>query len=119
MQKVRFGRTVSRVSVPGRPLNRTFEPFRSPISIGLHHPLEVLRLRSCVNLIVRDTMVVEGARHEHLAVGPEEVDIPSGQFPKQFDGKRFYTPDARQAPALVHALQSLLSSRPAPAPPFI
>ncbi len=64
-------------------------------------------------------MVVEGARHEHLAVGPEEEDIPSGQFPKHFDGKRFYNPDARQAPGLIRALQWKLTSRPEPSPTFI
>src|SRR3984893_3142448 len=40
-------------------------------------------------------------------------------FPKHFDGKRFYNPDAPQAPSLLEALRWKLSSRPEPAPHFI
>jgi L-ascorbate metabolism protein UlaG (beta-lactamase superfamily) len=40
-------------------------------------------------------------------------------FPKHFDGKLFYNPDARQAPGLVQALRWKLTSRPEPSPGFI
>ncbi|HEY6306706.1 MAG TPA: MBL fold metallo-hydrolase [Candidatus Angelobacter sp.] len=40
-------------------------------------------------------------------------------FPKHFDGKRFYNPDARQAPGLLDALRWKLTSRPEPSPRFI
>jgi L-ascorbate metabolism protein UlaG (beta-lactamase superfamily) len=40
-------------------------------------------------------------------------------FPKHFDGKRFYNPDAPQAPGLVDALRWKLTSRPEPSPSFI
>jgi len=40
-------------------------------------------------------------------------------FPKHFDGKRFYNPDARQAPGLLEALRWKLTSRPQPSPSFI
>jgi L-ascorbate metabolism protein UlaG (beta-lactamase superfamily) len=40
-------------------------------------------------------------------------------FPKHFDGKRFYNPDAPQAPGLVNAFRWKLTSRPEPSPGFI
>ena len=41
------------------------------------------------------------------------------EFPKHFDGRRFYNPDAPQARGLLHVLQWKLSSRPEPSPEFI
>ena len=41
------------------------------------------------------------------------------RFPKHFDGKRFYNPDAPQARGLFDALRWKLTSRPAPSPGFI
>jgi L-ascorbate metabolism protein UlaG (beta-lactamase superfamily) len=40
-------------------------------------------------------------------------------FPKHFDGKRFYNPDAPQSPGYLDALRWKLSSRPEPSPKFI
>ncbi|HYW44290.1 MAG TPA: MBL fold metallo-hydrolase [Bryobacteraceae bacterium] len=40
-------------------------------------------------------------------------------FPKHFDGKRFYNPDAPRAPGLLDALRWKLTSRPEPSPGFI
>jgi|SRR5579859_5054316 len=40
-------------------------------------------------------------------------------FPKHFDGKRFYNPDAPQAPGFLKALRWKLTSRPEPSPSFI
>ena len=40
-------------------------------------------------------------------------------FPKHFDGKRFYNPDARQAPRRLDVLRWKLTSRPEPSPSFI
>src|SRR5579863_5327548 len=40
-------------------------------------------------------------------------------FPKHFDGKRFYNPDAPQAPGFLKALRWKLTSRPEPSPRFI
>src|SRR2546425_10286186 len=40
-------------------------------------------------------------------------------FPKHFDGKRFYNPDAPQAPGLPEVLRWKLTSRPDPSPSFI
>jgi L-ascorbate metabolism protein UlaG (beta-lactamase superfamily) len=40
-------------------------------------------------------------------------------FPRHFDGKRFYNPDAPQAPGLWDALRWKLTSRPEPSPRFI
>ena len=40
-------------------------------------------------------------------------------FPKHFDGKLFYNPDAPQAPGLITALRWKLTSRPQPSPCFI
>jgi len=40
-------------------------------------------------------------------------------FPKHFDGKRFYNPDAPQARGLVDVLRWKLTSRPEPSPSFI
>jgi L-ascorbate metabolism protein UlaG (beta-lactamase superfamily) len=40
-------------------------------------------------------------------------------FPKHFDGKRFYNPDARQAPGPLEALRWKLTSRPQPSPGFL
>src|SRR5216683_2150337 len=39
-------------------------------------------------------------------------------FPKHFDGKRFYNPDAPQAPGFLAALRWKLTSRPEPASPL-
>jgi len=41
------------------------------------------------------------------------------QFPKHFDGKRFYNPDAPQARGLLDVLRWKLTSRPEPSPRFI
>jgi L-ascorbate metabolism protein UlaG (beta-lactamase superfamily) len=41
------------------------------------------------------------------------------RFPKHFDGKRFYNPDAPQASGLLDALRWKLTSRPEPSPRFI
>src|SRR6266849_2407220 len=41
------------------------------------------------------------------------------RFPKHFDGKRFYNPNAPQAPGLLEALRWKLTSRPEPSPSFI
>jgi len=40
-------------------------------------------------------------------------------FPKHFDGKRFYNPDAPQAPGYLDALRWKLSTRPERSPSFI
>ncbi len=40
-------------------------------------------------------------------------------FPKHFDGKRFYNPDAPQAPGYLDAIRWKLTSRPEPSPRFI
>ncbi|MGA2588871.1 MAG: MBL fold metallo-hydrolase [Bryobacteraceae bacterium] len=40
-------------------------------------------------------------------------------FPKHFDGKRFYNPDAPQAPGLLDVPRWKLTSRPEPSPSFI
>jgi len=40
-------------------------------------------------------------------------------FPKHFDGKRFYNPDASQVPGFREALRWKLTSRPEPSPKFI
>lgn len=49
--------------------------------------------------------------------------IPAGtndpRFPKHFDGKRFYNPDAPQVRGLLEALRWKLTSRPEPSPSFI
>jgi L-ascorbate metabolism protein UlaG (beta-lactamase superfamily) len=41
------------------------------------------------------------------------------EFPKHFDGKRYYNPDAPQGPGLFDALRWKLTSRPDPSPGFI
>jgi L-ascorbate metabolism protein UlaG (beta-lactamase superfamily) len=41
------------------------------------------------------------------------------EFPKHFDGRRFYNPDAPQARGFLDVLQWKLSSRPEPSPEFI
>lgn len=41
------------------------------------------------------------------------------RFPEHFDGKRFYNPNARQAPSLLQGLRWKLTSRADPSPPFI
>jgi L-ascorbate metabolism protein UlaG (beta-lactamase superfamily) len=40
------------------------------------------------------------------------------EFPKHFDGKRFYNPGAPQARGFLDALRWKLTSRPEPSPPF-
>ena len=40
-------------------------------------------------------------------------------FAKHFDGKRFYNPDAPQAPGFLDALRWKLTSRPSPSPRFV
>ena len=40
-------------------------------------------------------------------------------FPKHFDGRRFYNPDAPQAPGFRDVLRWKLSSRPGPSPRFL
>jgi L-ascorbate metabolism protein UlaG (beta-lactamase superfamily) len=41
------------------------------------------------------------------------------RFPKHFDGRGFYNPDARQAPGYLDALRWKLTSRPEPSPRFV
>ena len=41
------------------------------------------------------------------------------RFPKHFDGKRFYNPDAPQVRGLLDALRWKMTSRPEPSPSFI
>jgi len=41
------------------------------------------------------------------------------RFPKHFDGKRFYNPNARQARGLLDAVRWKLTSRPEPLPRFV
>jgi L-ascorbate metabolism protein UlaG (beta-lactamase superfamily) len=41
------------------------------------------------------------------------------EFPKHFDGRRFYNPDAPQARGFLDALRWKLTSRSEPSPPFI
>jgi L-ascorbate metabolism protein UlaG (beta-lactamase superfamily) len=48
---------------------------------------------------------------------PEGARDP--KFPKHFDGKRFYNPDARQVPPLLDLLRWKLTSRPEQSPRFI
>src|SRR5260370_22618554 len=48
----------------------------------------------------------------------QEGTIDPG-FPKHFDGKRFYNPDAPKVPGLLDALRWKLTSRPEPSPSFI
>ena len=48
---------------------------------------------------------------------PEGSSDP--RFPKHFDGKRFYNPDAPQAPGFLEVLRWKLTSRPEPSPRFI
>jgi L-ascorbate metabolism protein UlaG (beta-lactamase superfamily) len=43
----------------------------------------------------------------------------NAEFPKHFDGRRFYNPDAPQAPGLLDALRWKLTSRPESSPRFI
>jgi len=45
--------------------------------------------------------------------------MPPSKFPKHFDGKRFYNPNAPQAPGLLDLLRWKLTSRPQPSPNFI
>ena len=47
----------------------------------------------------------------------ERTSIP--KFPKHFDGKRFYNPDAPQAPGYLAAIRWKLTSWPEPSPRFI
>src|SRR6266853_2462506 len=47
----------------------------------------------------------------------EGTSVP--RFPKHFDGKRFYNPDAPQAHGLLEVLQWKLTTRPEPSPIFI
>jgi len=48
---------------------------------------------------------------------PEGASEPG--FPKHFDGKRFYNPNARQVPGLHEVLRWKLTSRPEPSPSFV
>ena len=48
---------------------------------------------------------------------PDRTNGPG--FPKHFDGRRFYNPDARQAPGLLDVIQWKLTSRPEPSPCFV
>ena len=41
------------------------------------------------------------------------------EFPKHFEGRRFYNSDAPQARGFLHVLQWKLRSRPEPSPEFI
>jgi hypothetical protein len=40
-------------------------------------------------------------------------------FPKHFDGKRFFNPDAPQVPGFRDVIRWKLTSRPEPSPSFI
>lgn len=42
--------------------------------------------------------------------------MANGEFPKHFDGRRFYNPDAPQARGFLEALRWKLTSRPEPSP---
>jgi hypothetical protein len=44
---------------------------------------------------------------------------PTLHFPKHFDGKHFYNPDAPQAPSYLDALRWKLTNRRQPSPGFI
>jgi L-ascorbate metabolism protein UlaG (beta-lactamase superfamily) len=46
-------------------------------------------------------------------------DTSGAQFPKHFDGKRFYNPDAPQASGFLKAFRWMLTSRPEPSPRFV
>jgi hypothetical protein len=46
-------------------------------------------------------------------------DFGERGFPKHFNGKRFYNPDAPQVPPLLDVLRWKLTSRPDPSPSFI
>jgi L-ascorbate metabolism protein UlaG (beta-lactamase superfamily) len=48
-----------------------------------------------------------------------QEDTGDPRFPKHFDGKRFYNPDAPQAPGLLEALRWKLTTRPESSPNFI
>src|SRR5579862_1192157 len=48
---------------------------------------------------------------------PEGTNEP--EFPKHFDGKRFYNPDAPQVRGILDALRWKLTSWPQPSPSFI
>ena len=52
-------------------------------------------------------------------VYPKQEGTNEARFPKHFDGKRFYNPDARQAPGLIEVLLWKMTSRPEPSPAFI
>jgi hypothetical protein len=41
------------------------------------------------------------------------------RFPKHFDGRRFYNPDAPQARGFLDVFRWKLTSRPEPSPTFI
>jgi hypothetical protein len=43
----------------------------------------------------------------------------AGRFPKHFDEKRFYNPDAPQARGLMDVVRWKLTSRPEPSPSFV
>jgi len=47
----------------------------------------------------------------------DRTNVP--EFPKHFDGKRFYNPDAPQAPGFLDALRWKLTSRPEQSARFI
>ena len=51
----------------------------------------------------------------------DRVSMPSDprEFPKHFDGERFYNPDAPQARGFLDVVRWKLTSRPEPSPPFI
>jgi hypothetical protein len=48
-----------------------------------------------------------------------EERIRKLRFPKHFYGRRFYNPDAPQAPGFLKAIRWKLTSRPEPSPSFI
>jgi L-ascorbate metabolism protein UlaG (beta-lactamase superfamily) len=48
---------------------------------------------------------------------PEGASEPG--FPKHFDGKRFYNPNARQVPGVLNVVRWRLTSRPEPWPSFV
>jgi L-ascorbate metabolism protein UlaG (beta-lactamase superfamily) len=48
-----------------------------------------------------------------------QEDTSDSPFPRHFDGKRFFNPNARQVPPLIDVLRWKLTTRPEPSPKFI
>jgi L-ascorbate metabolism protein UlaG (beta-lactamase superfamily) len=56
-----------------------------------------------------------------IVAGPEagRVAYIKRTFPKHFNGRRFYNPDAPQAPGFLDAIRWKLTSKPEPSPGFV